>query len=303
MNIINISEKNIKEITPSDIKIAKAIEFDDLADNLADDLADDLQGNLLIDIEPINSIKLLKEFIQSQPNSNIYLEPDYIVNIDIIEYDTQLYLFFIDCVELATDVLINKTKIDKEFYKLLDHVHIWNFSICHGIMFNLPFTLGNIIYIPYKWIKKCQRNNDEKKLANTMIHEKLHVGQRLNEIVWTQYIFKNSPEWKKINKTDIEYRIIESELAKPNYILGLGDEEFVTNPDCFYLKFKYVLVDNVKNIQYYGHYVRNKKTKQMRIKFFIVNVLNKKLESSNVINNCEDHPYETFAYKIANELV
>ena len=278
------------------------------------------KSHLSINMNP-NASGELKAFLSTQMYSDVYVKHNYKVNIDLVEEDFDTYLYFIECVEKASDKIdffIKEyekkypEKYEKEnISKLFGDINIWNFSICKGIMFELPFTLGNIIFIPLEYIEGTMYGNSNN-LINTIIHEKIHISQRelvlTNIFVWDNYIQLNEPRWKKITNKNKVFDIINEEIL--NSTLLEYSEQYITNPDSFYSDFKYLLKLN-ENL-YYGHYVYNTLSKRLEKRFFLVDIEHNRLvdiyddeqiDTMCNIQDFEEHPYETFAYKIANDII
>lgn len=242
------------------------------------------------------SIDVFYDFISIDPNlKSIYLYNDNYININLIEYDFIIYLFFIDCVEQAYNCILNS-----KYYnlKLFGDINLWNFCIVHNVMFNYPFTLSNIIYMPITYIIDNYNKNNLKNLSKTIIHEKMHVGQRFNEIIWTKFVQNNN--WIKINKSDKLFLIVKNNIESNDNNLINHDEIFILNPDTFYLNFKYLY--KLDNKLYYGQYVYNINKKNIYIKYFELNVENEKLLPTNQKFK-QEHPYEFYAYAISDELI
>lgn len=245
---------------------------------------------------PTNSEIIFNHFISKHPNQKFnYIKPNHQVGIDIIEYDFDFYIYFIDCIEKAQQYISNS-----KYYKLklFDDINEWNFCIFQNVMFNFPFTLENIIYFPIDYIKENYINQNYKNIIRTIIHEKLHISQRFNEQIWTNFINIQDKNWIKITKSDNLFIIIENNI-KYNKILEYY-EEFITNPDSFYNGFKYLY--KINNELYYGHYVINKNTSNIYIKYFQIDTKNNQLVPTNIKFE-QEHPYETFAYKISEEII
>lgn len=228
--------------------------------------------------------------------TNIYLMNNYKVNIDIIEYDFELYLFFVDCVEKAHDHILN-SKYD---LRLFENIEEFNFCIVQNIMFNFPFTLENIIYMPIKYIKENYINKDYASLSRTIIHEKIHIGQRYSEEIWSKFINQKDSNWIKIFKSDKKFNIIENNLKKNKTSLINKNEEFISNPDTYYENFKYLY--KIDNNLYYGHYIYNSDNKNISIKYFELNDEKKILVKTNEKFE-QEHPYEKYAYGISEEII
>jgi len=262
-----------------------------------------LKSNLTINFEE-NSIKVFDDFIyKHKSHEQIYVEPKSKLNIDLIEYNFDLYLFFINCVDMGLEIISGLgSGLKSTYVKLFGDIYIWNFSIYQNIMFNYPFTLENIIYIPLSYINECFKNKDYKNLTRTLVHEKLHIGQRSNELVWDKFISDQDNKWIKITKSDNIFKIIENNIGTNLYrsILNTENEEFITNPDSYYLDFKYIYLYGDE--LYYGHYVYNKVIKKIKIKYFLINIHDEKLQYTDKEFE-QEHPYETYAYKISSEII
>ena len=259
--------------------------------------------NLTIEFESNSNV--FNNFIRlHQTQKNIYVQSNNKLNIDLVEYSIDLYIFFIDCVNKAYKIIKSEIESNNLDSKLFGSINTWIISICHNIMFNFPFTLNNIIYIPINYIKECSNTNNPINLIRTLIHEKIHIGQRFNEFDWDKFIEKSDKNWIKILKTNIIFDIIENNIKFNKNNLILDREEFITNPDTFYDNFKYIYILGEKI--YYGHYVFDSQTNKIKINFFIVNI-NKKLLEKILDSSCktleQEHPYEIYAYKISSDLI
>lgn len=238
--------------------------------------------------------KQINTFLQNNKNTkNYYLLNNYIISIDLVDKDFEMYLWLIDCIYQACVKIINSTK----YIKLFENLSKWNISVCDNIMFNFPFTLSDIIYLPISYIKLCYYTNDTTKFVNTLIHEKIHLGQRANEQEWENFINANSQNWIKIKSDNTMFHLINQLINDKNF--NNNEYCFISNPDTFYSNFKYIYLD--KNKYYYGQYMINKKTQHIEKKYFQFNTENKIFEP--IIKELEEeHPYEVYAYKIADEL-
>lgn len=243
------------------------------------------------------SENVLNNFIIKHKNlENIYLMKNYKINIDIIEYDFEFYLFFIDCVEKAHDYILN-SEYD---ITLFENIKEFNFCIVQDIMFNFPFTLDNIIYMPINYIQENYIKKDSISLIRTIIHEKIHIGQRYNEFIWTKYINFTDSNWIKIYKSDEKFNIIEKNLEKNKISLINNREEFISNPDTYYENFKYLY--KINNNFYYGHYIYNLDNKNISIRYFELSDEKKILLKTNIKFE-QEHPYEKYAYTISEKII
>lgn len=253
-------------------------------------------SNIIINFDEL-SVVVLNNFVSEHSDLKlIYLENNYMINLDLVEYDFSIYLFFIDCVEKAHNLILNS---EFEKLELFENINSWNFSIVQNVMFNLPFTLSNIIYIPVQYIKDNWIKKDYSSLIRTIIHEKIHIGQRTNKIIWSNYINNNDKNWIKINNSDEIFIILDNNIKSNNNLINI-EEKFIVNPDTFYPDFKYLYKINDK--LYYGHYVFNANNKNIYIKYFELDFDNKKLLKTNKIFN-QEHPYETYAYLISEKII
>jgi hypothetical protein len=169
------------------------------------------------------SVEIFENFIFENINQKyIYIKDNYKLNIDLLEYNCELYLFLIDCIEIAND----KINISKYNY-LIKPNNIWNLCVCDNIMFNFPFTLYNYIYIPIEYIKKCYKYNESFKLITTLIHEKIHIGQRFLEIDWEEFIKSQNNKWIKIDENNNIYKVINNKIIKTNNLINNDENELI----------------------------------------------------------------------------
>jgi len=254
-------------------------------DNLNNILNIDSDSKLEINFKS-DSIEIFNNFVkQNEKQKYIYQIPKSKLNINLFEYNLDIYTFFIYCVESA-----NK-KINLSLYKnLIQPNNIWNICICSDIMFNLPFTLNQYIYIPINFISNCYDLSDSTKLIKTLIHEKIHVGQRFLEDSWEKFIDSFSTNWIKVSK-DKNSSIYDSVIK----IKQNNSYEFVTNPDTWY-DFTYVY----KNIDrlYYGQFIYDKRINNIKIIFFDITDNTDIKLVDNILD--EEHPYELTAYKLSD---
>jgi hypothetical protein len=135
----------------------------------------------------------------------------------------------------------------------------WIYSITYKNMYEdgLPHTRMNIIFLSNNLFK-----NTDNELTNTIIHEKIHIYQRLNPKLFDKIIaFMN-------------YSIIDRNLIKNNHLIR-------SNPDVNKLIYK----DNSNGKLLICLY-RNEKPNSI---------------NDVIINNYSiEHPYEKIAYDIAN---
>lgn len=274
-------------------------------DKLTKELIDIInnKNNLMISFDnDYNTV--VNSFFSNLPikNTNDYytISNHYFYQIDLLEYSLKnnlnIYTWFINCIEIADNIINSKSNKYIELFG--SNVNNWNISLSNNIMFNYPFTLDNIIFFPINFIIEEFNINRRKRIINTLIHEKIHIAQRFNELDWEKFIQQNNPNWKKINSKQIEFNIIDSNLSTNQKLL---DEKFifVFNPDTTYNDFKYIWVNDEK--KYYGHFVCNKQTKKIIKKYFELNIEKRELVPVK-IDLKEEHPYEIYAYEISEKL-
>ena len=231
----------------------------------------------IIKINYVTKIELLNplfiNFFKTIPKKSkkIYYDKElkyYIVNnisIDIILFNER-------CIKRA-NYLLNKYLFKDLFKK--NKINNWNICITkNNFMFNFPFTLGNIIFLPQEYIMSSINKNDNDYTI-TLIHEKIHIYQRYNINIWDNYI-KKYYNWKKINT---------------EYLSGY--DNIIYNPDTLYPNNLYCYLYN--NELYFGYL--NKKLKKEWIN----------IETGEIKNNVSfskyEHPYEELAYNISNDII
>jgi len=264
--------------------------------------------NISFDNNSFQIINLFLSQIKNDDIKNLYFESnDYSFELDLLENpisnNFEIYLWFIKCVDITNQIINSKSNKYVELFGT--DKDIWKISICKDIMFNYPFTLEDIIFLPISYvISEYNLSNKtsikSKKMINTLIHEKIHIVQRKNEQLWENFIKQENCGWKKILSNTKEFQIINLNTTN-NLIISNIEYNFILNPDTTYNNFKYIWIkDNGK--KYYGQYICNTKTKKIDKKFFQIDFEENKLIP--VYENLdEEHPYETYAYKIANQLV
>ncbi len=151
-------------------------------------LNDDNILNILILLDS-DVFSILNNYLN---NINITERNYYIKSLDNIKYDIfqdyELYQFLINCINFANNI-INKNNDSDD---LLLYSNIWKVFIYDNMMWNLPFTLEDIIFIPISYIKSSYNNNSYQNFTKTMFHERIHISQRLNINKWNNYIQNNN---------------------------------------------------------------------------------------------------------------
>jgi hypothetical protein len=289
MSIIDLKndDKLTKEIFNSiDTKKNLKISFDNEVDKII---------NLFFD-----DIKKYYD-VKNQNVKNYYIMSNgYSYEIDLLEYpiknNFEIYLWLINCIEIANNLINHEFN---QYIKLYGtNINIWKISICQNIMFNYPFTLEDVIFLPIDYIIEEFNLNRNKKIIITLIHEKIHIAQRFNEIIWEKFIQQNN-NWKKINSNQVEFNLINSNIFLNKNLLE-DENIFIFNPDTLYNNFKYIWTNDGQKF-YYGNYILNIKNKKINKKYFELDLINNKLIPSNIELE-EEHPFEYYAYKLSEEL-
>jgi len=189
--------------------------------------------------------------------------------------NNKILLFMTENVEIANNI-INK-KLDKRF--IIDN---FTWKICltkEDFLFNNPFTLDDIIFMPYAYINKNIKNRED--LIITLVHEYLHISQRMKTDIWNKYISKNLKNWIML-----DYKI-DDNLINDNYIL---------NPDTY--EYGRSFLYNKNNKLYYGRYEYHDGLKICWYKY-----INNKFIKTNEKIYMYEHPYEEIAYLLSEIFV
>ena len=248
------------------------------------------KSNLFIEFPPNKQIELIfDEFLKNiEPvNKSYYSNTKTIEFIDILT-DINLYIFFINCIEQIY-LLFSSNKLD---YPIYDEINYWYFCIYDNMMFNLPFTLQNIIFIPIQFLNSCFNTNNKRQFINTIIHEKLHVFQRNNHLKWTRYINMFDKNWIKITKKSPIYNLISN-----TNLHQIINYPIIVNPDTYY-DFKYIYKLNDK--LYYGVLILINNI--LKTQWFLIDPNTNTITKSDLFILEHEHPYEIYAYELANKL-
>lgn len=242
----------------------------------------------------VNEIKQHKEIYSNNENIN-----NCFINI---KKNKKCYDFLLECIKYSSNILTNKNNLFMlSIFCNSNHTLIWNICILTNVMFDLPFTLQNIIFIPEKYLYRLCKNNNYIKFSNTLIHEKIHVFQRLNLNLWNKMISISFNEWIIVfsNENNELYNFLANyDFHKSHSIIH------VVNPDVAH---DFIYIYKTNNNYYYG--IFNLIGTHVEIKWFLINKKNNSFSLSSVSkyfsnNNLpsEEHPFEMFAYKFADHL-
>lgn len=245
---------------------------------------------------------ILQKFINNDnSNKNLYFDNSqlnkYFINIKEQKY-SELYSFLFKCTKIATNTLCNQNSFF--ILKLFSELNYeWNFCIFNNIMFNLPFTLDKIIFIPINYLNSSYKNNNYTKFSNTLVHEKIHIFQRLNLNKWNNIINLSFKNWILIKNNTQIYNFLKNYDFKKHNIIH------IYNPDVTY---DFLYLYNKDNKYYYGIFQMNNTKNSngnISIMWFLLSNNNKYiLEISNNENlPKEEHPFEMFAYKFSDYLL
>jgi hypothetical protein len=263
-------------------------------------LSDDKILNIII-VKDIYDI--LKNYLNNITieNQHYYCKSIYNIKYDIFN-NNELYIFLINCINFANNIINNNINSKN----ILLHSHIWKIFIYDNMMWNLPFTLSDIIFIPITYIKSSYNSNSYYLFTKTIVHERIHVSQRLNINIWHDYIKKNNSkndEWVMITKNDNIFNFI-----KDYNFYELFNNIDIINPDSFYHDFLYLYKYN--NDMYYGLFIldNNKPDiKWLKIinnnnNFYFEKVNHDFCNSTQILDKFPvEHPFEYYAYKLADD--
>lgn len=234
--------------------------------------------HITINLKFVNGYtSLISNFISKIPNKSIYINNntnDICCNIKLNENIKEFVLQ-----SLHKSILLLDNHNTTNTITISD-IYKWNICVFSNIMFDFPFTIDNIIFLPIKTINHLHSSNNTTSLVNLLIHEKIHIDQRYNLNKWKQFIQINNPSWKFIDNFDQNYF---SQFNTDNSI-------HIFNPDTFY-NFYFSYNDNLGAL-----FIDNNNN---------VNTL--WFDSNNKKNNSHDlpdheHPFEIYAYQISNNL-
>ena len=83
---------------------------------------------------------------------------------------------------------------------------------------NMPYTLSNYIVINEKSIKNLSQFNEiSDNFVNTLIHEKIHIIQRINQAQFNEFYKKNySFIYKKIHIKEVPLQYRKIYMSNPD---------------------------------------------------------------------------------------
>ncbi len=261
----------------------------------------DFKDKLTI-VLPNNVETILQKYLS---NVELSKQHKYVGSVDIRQFnlfnDLELYNILLEATHYANKI-INESGMSI----LSNNTNVWKIFIYTNMMWELPFTLEDVIFIPYDKLNNCRQTikNNYYDLIKTLIHEKIHVLQRQNPKEWIDYIHAKDKNWVLVSSPSPLFNFLNG------YDFGkLIDYMVVKNPDTVYLDFKYVY--KFRNNIYYGVMYLDK-TNNMAIQWFLVtNKVNTQFDKENISFSVEksdyqiqpeEHPFETFAYKISEDL-
>lgn len=222
-----------------------------------------IKVNYITDIEKIKSIT--DDFFKNIPKNQHY---KYVDNLDnqILQKIPKKIINRNNTIIKKANFLLNKyLENDLKKNNVLNE---WNICLTNNnFMFNFPFTLDNIIFMPLKY--NISNNDDE--LITTFIHEQIHIYQRFNLKEWNEYILKNT-----------KWRLCKIKLIK----------NMIYNPDTFYKKYSYCYVLN--NVKYYCFL-----NKSFDLEW--IDEDNMVIYNEKNLPNYE-HPFEELAYTLSKDI-
>ena len=152
-----------------------------------------------------------------------------------------------------------------------NELNTWNICLTQdNFMFEFPFTLGSIIFMPLNYNNHMLKN-DKHNLLITFIHEQIHIYQRYNLSNWNNTI-QNHTNWKLCSFKTFN--------------------DMILNPDTFYKNYSYCYT--LDNKQYYGYIGYN-----FDIIWIDINTNNK---YTNEKLPKQEHPFEEYAYSLSTDI-
>lgn len=248
--------------------------------------------------------KMLQKFMS---NVELSRQHEYVGSVTIDGYDIfndlTMYTMLLDSTNLANKIMTNSDIPILNSNKEL--LNVWKIFIVDNVMWNLPFTLEDVIFIPLKQMKKNLDFDSYYDLTRTLIHERIHTLQRLNPKEWIDYVYYKNKKWILV-----EFNTPLFNFLNDYNVNKLMERMQVINPDTVYSNFKYVYKMNDK--LYYGVLYLNE-DKNIKIQWFqIHDKKNQQYDKENFSFYLEkldkeilnyEHPFEEYAYKISEELV
>jgi len=219
----------------------------------------------------------------------------YYSSLENIKYDildnNELYQFLINCINFSNNIINEQNDSNN----ILLHSNIWKIYIYNNMMWNLPFTLEDIIFIPINYIKSSYNSNSYLSFTKTIVHERIHVSQRLKIDIWKEYIKnQNNSPWTIINENDNIFNFIK------NYnFYEIFNNINIINPDSYYDKFTYLYKYN--NELFYGLFILENNHPIVKWLKIINKDNNLYFEKVNFNINNTEHPFEYYAYKLSDE--
>ena len=272
-----------------------------IQDNISDKYIEYLTNDNILNIIIVKDVSnILNKYFNNIDLKNHHY---YYDSLDNIKYDilqnSEFYTFFINCINFSNNIFNEQQYEIQE--KLLLHSNIWKVFIYDNMMWNLPFTLEDIIFVPISYIKLSYNTNSYREFTKTMVHERIHVSQRNNINKWHDYIKKNNiknnnGEWILISENDIIFNFIKNY----NYY-ELFNNINVVNPDTYYDNFNYLYKYN--NELYFGLFVLENKRPNIKWLKIINTNNNFYFEKVNLNINNTEHPFEHFAYKLSDDYI
>ncbi len=213
--------------------------------------------------------------------------------------DLQLYNILLDSTHLANKI-INESGLEI----LSNNTNVWKIFIYNNMMWDLPFTLEDVIFLPVKLLDNARTDNSIYSLVKTLIHEKIHVLQRTNVNAWVDYVYTKDRNWIKVNANTPLFNFLDSyDVDK------LMNRMRVFNPDVTYLNFKYVY--KVGTNLYYGVLYATEE-RVLKVQWFLITEYKKDdYDKENITFTLEpheknimpqEHPFEEYAYLISDKL-
>lgn len=191
------------------------------------------------------------------------------------EINNKILIYLIENIEIAENII--NLELDKKFI-----IEEYDWKICltkENFLFNNPFTLDDVIFMPLKYIVDNINNKERINFIITLVHEYIHISQRFKGDIWVNHILENT-----------NWILLDTKINDKNI-----NENYILNPDTYYLNNSFLYKKN--NKLYYGRFEFDSKLKIVWYEF----INNQYIKIDKIINKYE-HPYEEMAYTLTENL-
>ena len=109
----------------------------------------------------------------------------------------------------------------------------WNFIKTNNkLEFGMPFTLGNVIFLPNHFVNNITNNNSSISLLSTLCHERIHILQRVHKDFFDEFIINKM----KFKKTSIN-KLPDNLFSNPDGLQTKGESWIIKINKKWYLPY------------------------------------------------------------------